>query len=324
LGTVQAADEARPRGRPIEFSDLNGGSSSTNSITLGSPSTGRLNLPDMVTKPGSIDLRVTPTDRLPSPSSGVVVSRKRKERKDEWTTPEDAFDRYLMEEVLGLPDFLTGDDDPRLGAPRRNRGILSRNRGQTNAPATLGPVSDSPEEAADEMPDTRSVQPSHRAILLEGTISPSKAQFSSDSASVGPPSRWLNSSSGTFTGGRSFESMPDGMRNSTPRETQAPVFQKSLSPQPAVSAERVNPPFTIGASPFSTPMNGTVNPPQQSLFNPLPGAFTPSFVPTAPSIPTAPTVPLAPGLPGLSTPEPPAPNKWMRPDPAPAFPRRQM
>src|SRR5262249_37969546 len=128
----------------------------------------------------------------------------------------------------------------------------------------------------------------------------------------------------TFAGNRRVDATPDAFRGPKPREDQAEVFRNNLSSRPAVSAERFNPPFALGASPVSRPISSTLNPAPQNLFSPLPGAFNPSLVPTAPAVPAAPVVLVAPGLPGLSPPEPPVQNKWMKPQPTPDFPRRQM
>lgn len=324
IGTVQAADEARPRGRPIVFSEINAGTSSTNTITLGSPSTGPFDLSERVSKPDSIDFRAPRFERMPAPSTGVIVSKKRNKQEDEWTSPEDAFDKYLMEEVLGLPDYLLGDEDPLPGSPRRNRGILSRHRGQTNSPAGDFSAASGPDQSAEGRPGVNSEQAPLRAIAAEGSLSPSKVTINPGSGSIGPPSRWLEGYSGAFGATRRVDMTPIEVRNRNARETQIDAFKGNLNLQPAARAERINPPAAIATSPFLAPASGVVNPVSQNPFRPPPGAFNPAFAPAAPTIPTAPTVPLAPSLPAPSTPDPTVQYKWMRPEPAPAFPRRQM
>jgi hypothetical protein len=324
FGALQAADEPRPRGRPIEFSDLNGGASSTNTITLGSPSLRRPETPDRLTKPGSLDFRASPPVLLRPPPSGIIISRKRNNSSDDWASPEDAMNNYVLEEILGLPGYYSDDEQATAFFSKGNHGSLSRSRGRTNSPAGKGFSSSSRKGARDDQPDAdaEAERASDRAILLDGTASPMKTLFNGGPDGFDSSTRRPEGFAELFGNNRRVDTTVDEMRDRKAREEQLDTFRKNLSFQPPAPAENFKP-VEMTPTPGFAPVGGTFSPAPQTPFSPLPGAVNPAFFSGVPSAPTVPTTPTVPGLPGYSPPDFSAPSKLSRPEPVVVNPRRQ-
>jgi hypothetical protein len=321
LGTLRAAEEPRPRGRPIEFSDLNGGASSTNTITLGSPSLRRVDPLEGLTRQSSLDFRSSRPVPLPPPSSGVIIPNKRNNQSDDWASPDEVINNYVMEKIVGIPKYLSDDSQLAPFSYRGDRGFLSRNRGQTNSPAWKGFSFADPEGATDDRRDGESERGSRRAISSDGTTASTKFLFGGGSGGYGSPTRGPESFAERMGYNRRVDTTADELRERKVREEQLDAFKKNLSFQPSAPAASFNP-FAVAPAPGSTPLTGSGGLAPQTSFSPLPGSVNPTFISGVPTAPTAPGAPSVPGLPGYLPPEL-APNRLSRPEPVVVLPRRQ-
>jgi hypothetical protein len=319
FSVLRAADEPRPRGRPIEFSNMNGGTSSTNAITLGSPS---LRRPDSLEPSGqldSLDFRSRGAIPLPPPSSEPGVSRKRTNQSDDWASPDDVINNYVMEHIMGLPGYFSDGEQSTLFPSKGKRGSLSRSRARTNSPAGRSFSFGGREGASDDQPDAWSERGSGRASLFDGTMSSAKTLINVDPDGFDLSTRRLVGSSGLFGDNRRVDTMAEEKRDQKMREQQLDTFRKNLSFQPPAPAENFTP-VAITPTPGFAPIGGTFSPAPQTPLGSWPGAANPAFYS---GVPTAPTAPSAPGLPGYVPADPPAPSKLSRPEPVVVAPRRQ-
>jgi hypothetical protein len=321
FSVLRAADEPRPRGRPIEFSDVNGGTSSTNAITLGSHSL-RPNSLEPSGQLDSLDFRSGQPVALPPPSSGPVVSRKRNKQSDDWASPDDVINNYVMEHILGLPGYFAdfSDDEQATRFPSTgNRGSLSRGRGRTNSAAGKRISFGGREGASDDQPDARTERGSGRATLFDGTMSSAKTLINVDRDGFDLSARRLEGSSGLFGDNRRVDTTADEKRDRKMLEQQLDTFRKNLSFQTPAPAENFKP-VAITPTPGFAPVGGTFSSAPQTPLGSWPGVANPAFYS---GVPTAPTAPSAPGLPGYVPPAPPDPNRFSRPEPVVVAPRRQ-
>jgi hypothetical protein len=319
FSVLRAADEPRPRGRPIEFSDVNGRTSSTNAITIGSPSLRRPNSLEPSGQLDSLDFRSGQLLPLPPPSSGSVVSRKRDKLSDDWTSPDDVINNYVMEHILGLPGYFSDDDQATPFPSKGNRGSLSRSRGRTNSPAGKRISFGDRDGAGDNQPDARSERGSGRGTLFDGTMSSGKTLINVDPDGFDLSARRLEGFAGLIGDNRRVDRMADEKRDRVMREQQLDTFRKNLSFQAPAPAENFKP-VAIMPTPGFAPIGGTFSPAPQTPLGSWPGSANPAFYS---GVPTAPTAPSAPGLPGYVPPDSPAPNRFSRPEPVVVTPRRQ-